>query len=56
VLYVLREAGFEANSAALMQMFQGTAHEKTLARQSGYVELGENFDVAAEFSGLMTAQ
>jgi len=55
VLYVLREAGFEANSAALMQMFQGTAHGKTLAAaEADMLNWGENFDVVAEFSGLMS--
>jgi len=54
VLYVLREAGFEASSAALMQMFQGTAHEKTLAvAEADMLNWGDNFDVAAEFVGLM---
>ena len=55
VLYVLREAGFEANSAALMQMFQGTAHGKTLAAaEADMLNWGENFDVVAEFAGLMS--
>ena len=55
VLYVLREAGFEASSAALMQMFQGTAHEKTLAAvEADMLNWGDNFDVVAEFSGLMS--
>ncbi|HEU0283404.1 MAG TPA: DNA primase, partial [Gallionella sp.] len=54
VLYVLREAGFEVNGAALMQMFQGTAHEKTLvAAETDMLSWGDNFDVAAEFDGLM---
>ncbi|OGT04570.1 MAG: DNA primase [Gallionellales bacterium RIFCSPLOWO2_02_60_31] len=55
VLYVLREAGFEANSAALMQMFQGTTHGKTLAAaEADMLNWGENFDVVAEFAGLMS--
>ena len=55
-LYVLREAGFEVNGAALMQMFQGTAHEKTLvAAEADMLNWGDNFDVAAEFAGLMNS-
>ena len=54
VLYVLREAGFEVNGAALMQMLQGTAHEKILtAAEADMLNWGDNFDVAAEFAGLM---
>ncbi|HEU0220512.1 MAG TPA: DNA primase [Gallionella sp.] len=54
VLYMLREAGCEVNGAALMQMFQGTAHEKTLAAaEADMLNWGENFDVAAEFAGLI---
>jgi len=54
LLYVLREAGFEVSGAALMQMFQGTAHEKTLAAaEADMLNWGENFDVEAEFAGLM---
>ncbi|MDP4027908.1 MAG: DNA primase [Gallionella sp.] len=54
LLYVLREAGFEVGGAALMQMFQGTAHEKTLAAaEADMLNWGENFDVEAEFAGLM---
>jgi len=54
LLYVLREAGFEVSGAALMQMFQGTAHEKTLAAaEADMLNWGESFDVEAEFAGLM---
>jgi len=54
LLYVLREAGFAASGAALMQMFQGTAHEKILAAaEADMLNWGDNFDVAAEFDGLM---
>jgi len=54
VLYVLREAGFEVSSVALMQMFQGTAHEKIMAAaEADMLNWGENFDVAAEFAGLL---
>ena len=55
LLYVLREAGFAVSGAALMQMFQGTAHEKTLAAaEADMLNWGESFDVAAEFDGLMS--
>ena len=55
VLYVLRETGFEVSGAALMQMFHGTAHEKTLAAaEADMLNWGESFDVAAEFDGLMS--
>ena len=54
VLYVLREADFEVNGAALIQLLQGTAHEKTLAAAGAdMLNWGDNFDVAAEFAGLM---
>lgn len=54
VLYVLREADFEVNGAALIQLFQGTAHEKILAAAGAdMLNWGDNFDVAAEFAGLM---
>ena len=54
ILYVLREAGFEVNGAALMQLFHGTAHEKTMAAAGGdTLNWGNDFDVAAEFAGLM---
>jgi len=36
-------------------MFQGTAYEKTLAAaEADMLHWGENFDVAAEFSGLIS--
>jgi len=54
LLYVLREAGFEVSGAALMQMFQGTVHEKTLAAaETGMLDLGEDFDFEAEFAKLL---
>ena len=56
LLYVLREAGFEVSGAALMQMFQGTAHEKTLAAaEADMLNWGNNFDVVAEFDGLINS-
>jgi DNA primase len=55
VLMVLRETDFTLNSPTLTQLFQGTAHEKTLAAaQADMLNWGENFDVAAEFAGLMS--
>jgi len=55
LLYVLREAGFEVSGTALMQMFQGTAHEKILAAaEADMLNWGDSFDVAAEFAGLMS--
>jgi DNA primase len=54
VLSVLREADFALSSPALTQLFQGTVHEKTLATaEADMLHWGENFDVAAEFVGLL---
>jgi DNA primase len=54
VLMVLRETDFTLSSPTLTQLFQGTAHEKTLAlAQADMLNWGENFDVNAEFAGLM---
>ena len=54
VLSVLREADFALSSPALTQLFQGTVHEKTLATaEADMLHWGENFDVAAEFAGLL---
>ncbi len=54
VLMVLRETDFALNSPTLTQLFQGTAHEKTLATaEADMLNWGEDFDVAAEFSGLL---
>jgi DNA primase len=54
VLLVLREADFALNSPALMQMFQDTMHGKTLAAaEADMLNWGEDFDVEAEFAGLM---
>jgi DNA primase len=55
VLMVLRETDFTLNSPTLTQLFQGTVHEKTLAAaQADMLNWGENFDVAAEFAGLIS--
>jgi DNA primase len=54
VLSVLREADFALSSPALTQLFQGTTHEKTLAAaEADMLNWGEEFDVAAEFAGLV---
>ncbi len=54
VLHVLRESGFELSSAALMQMFQGTAHQNILAlAEADMLTWGDEFDVKAEFAGLL---
>lgn len=55
VLMVLRETDFTLSSPALAQLFQGTAHQKTLAAaQAEMLNWGENFDVPAEFAGLIS--
>ena len=55
LLLVLREADYALSGPALTQMFQGTTHEKTLAAaEADMLNWGENFDVAAEFAGLMS--
>ncbi|MGB7595958.1 MAG: DNA primase [Gallionella sp.] len=55
VLMVLRETDFTLNGPTLAQLFQGTAHEKMLAAaQADMLLWGENFDVAAEFAGLVS--
>ncbi|MGA7749097.1 MAG: DNA primase [Gallionella sp.] len=54
VLVVLRETDFALSSPTLTQLFQGTAHEKTLAAaEADMLNWGESFDVSAEFSGLL---
>ncbi len=54
VLNVLHEADFALSTPALMQMFLGTVHGKILAAaEAEMLSWGENFDVGAEFSGLM---
>jgi DNA primase len=55
VLMVLRETDFALNSPTLTQLFQGTAHEKTLAMaEADMLNWGESFDVNAEFAGLLS--
>jgi DNA primase len=54
VLMVLRETDFTLSSPTLTQLFQGTAHEKTLAMaEADMLNWGESFDVSAEFTGLL---
>ena len=54
VLSVLREADYALSGPALTQLFQGTIHEKTLATaEADMLHWGENFDVVAEFAGLL---
>ena len=54
VLFVLREADFALSGPALTQLLQGTGHEKILAAaEADMLNWGEDFDVAAEFSGLL---
>ncbi len=54
VLMVLRETDFTLNSPTLTQLFQGTAHEKTLAMaEADMLNWGSDFDVSAEFTGLI---
>ncbi len=54
LLAVLREMDFEVSGPALVQMFQGTAHEKVLAAaEADMLHWGGSFDVEGEFAGLM---
>jgi DNA primase len=54
VMMVLRETDYTLNGPMLTQLFQGTVHEKILAGAEADMLLwGENFDVVAEFAGLM---
>ncbi|MDP1941169.1 MAG: DNA primase, partial [Gallionella sp.] len=55
VLSVLRDVGYTVSSPALMQMFEGATHARTLAlAEADMLAWGETFDVAAEFAGLLT--
>ncbi|MFZ2541804.1 MAG: DNA primase [Gallionella sp.] len=55
LLMVLREENFSLTSPAVVQMFQGTKHEKILAAAAvDILHWGDNFDVAAEFIGLLS--
>jgi len=55
LLSVLRDVGYTVSSPALMQMFEGTTHAKTLAvAEADMLAWGDAFDVAAEFAGLLS--
>ncbi len=50
----LKESADEASTAALIQHFQGSVHEALFAAtQAEILHLGEDFDFAAEFAGLL---
>lgn len=54
LLSILRETDYEISGPALTQMFQGTAHEKIVgSAEADMLNWGQEFDVAAEFSGLL---
>jgi DNA primase len=54
VMMILRETDYTLNGPMITQLFQGTVHEKILAAAEADMLLwGENFDVAAEFAGLI---
>ena len=53
----LREQDYSASTAAIIQQFQGTSHEAVLASaQADIMPWGEEFDVAAEFHGMLARQ
>ena len=53
----LREQEFSVSTAAIIQQFQGTPHEAVLAKvQADIMSWGEQFDVTAEFNGILTKQ
>ena len=55
VLMILRETDFTLNGLTVTQLFQGTTHEKILAdAQAEMLYWGEDFDFAAEFTGLIS--
>ncbi|MGB9094833.1 MAG: DNA primase [Gallionella sp.] len=55
VMMVLRETDYTLNGPMITQLFQGTVHEKILAAaEADMLDWGESFDVAAEFSGLLS--
>lgn len=50
----LRESADTTTTAAMIQHFQGTAHESAFATAQGDVmQWGEDFDVQAEFTGIL---
>ena len=53
----LREQDFAVSTASLIQQFQGTPHEAVLASaEADIMSWGEDFDVAAEFHGMLAKQ
>ncbi len=53
----LREQDFVVSTAAIIQQFQGTPHEAVLASaEADIMQWGEEFDVAAEFHGMLAKQ
>ena len=51
----LRESADETSTAAMIQHFQGTAHEAAFAAaQADIMQWGEEFDVNAEFAGALS--
>ena len=50
----LQESADETSTAAMIQHFQGTAHEAAFAAAQGEtIHLGEDFDIQAEFTGIL---
>jgi DNA primase len=50
----LNESADEVTTAAMIQHFEGTVHAPALeAAQADIMQLGENFDVQAEFAGML---
>ena len=50
----LHESADETSTAAMIQHFQGTVHEAAFAAAQGEVmQWGEDFDVQAEFQGIL---
>ena len=53
----LRESDYAASTSAVIQQFQGTPHEAALAlAEADIMPWGEDFDVAAEFHGILAKQ
>ncbi len=53
----LREQDFAVSTAAIIQQFQGTPHEAVLASaEADIMQWGDEFDVAAEFNGMLAKQ
>jgi len=53
----LRGQDFAVSTAAIIQQFQGTQHEAVLtSAEAGIMQWGEDFDVDAEFHGMLAKQ